>query len=66
MDQLVSVLQQAGGTMEFSAFVAAARQAGARPELWIKAKHAGLLHVVILTDGSLSVRAGAQPAQGGA
>jgi len=43
MQNLVAVLTANGGEMEFSAFVLAARQTGARPENWLKAKHAGLI-----------------------
>lgn len=47
MDKLVDVLTANGGEMEFSAFILAARQAGARPENWHKAKRAGLLNARI-------------------
>lgn len=49
MQALVDVLVANGGEMEFDAFTAAARQAGARPEFWLKAKHAGLISTRIVS-----------------
>lgn len=42
MDQiLVTVLQNNGGDMSFADYMAAVRAAGGRPDLWLRAKHAG-------------------------
>jgi len=49
MQALVDVLVANGGEMTFDAFTAAARQAGARPENWLKAKHAGLISTRIVS-----------------
>ena len=54
----------AGGEMQFDAFVATARTQGLRPEMWLKAKHAGLL-TTELRDGVLYIRAIQNQAQGG-
>jgi len=48
MQDLVSVVIANGGDMPFPAFVIAARAAGASPEFWLKAKHAGLLATRII------------------
>lgn len=59
-DQLVNVLPTEG-YMPFADFVVAARAAGARPDLWLRAKHAGALHTVLDENGQLQVARGAQP-----
>jgi len=56
MDKLMSVLPVNGGEMEFSAFVTAARSAGARPEMWRAAKQAGLLSARIDDSGVHLIR----------
>lgn len=56
MDSLLAVLPAGGAWMEFSAFVAAARAAGARPELWRRAKQSGLLEARISEAGVHEVR----------
>lgn len=53
LDALVQVVQENGGGMEFDEFKSAARAAGANPNFWLKAKHAGLLKTEILEDGRL-------------
>jgi hypothetical protein len=60
LEQLAAVIAAApGGEMEFSEFVDAAQQQRLRPELWLKAKHAGLISARIDADGRhiLSVNA---------
>ena len=54
-------LLSAQGEMLFSAFVNQARAAGLRQELWLKAKHAGLI-VAEIRDGVHYVRA-AEPVE---
>jgi hypothetical protein len=56
MDGLVAVLPESGEKMSFDDFKAAARAAGANPQLWLKAKHAGKLITEIEPDGTLSIR----------
>lgn len=56
MDGLVAVLPADGSKMSFDDFKAAARAAGANPQLWLKAKHAGLLVTEVEADGSLTIR----------
>lgn len=51
MDALIAVLPADGSEMEFSAFVTAARVAGARPELWRDAKRRGLITARIDEQG---------------
>lgn len=60
MDKLVQVLLLNGGGMEFDAFKAAAREINANPQLWLKAKHSGLVETEILEDGRLWIRVAAQ------
>lgn len=58
MNELVSFLE-ASGELLFSDFVVQARSAGLRPELWVRAKHNGLLHTRIDAAGNLYIAAGA-------
>ncbi len=50
----IDVLTEAGGPMDWEAFVSAVRAKGARPEHWLKAKHAGVLETAIV-NGELRV-----------
>lgn len=59
MDALLAVLPSDESEIEFSAFVAAARAAGANPALWVKAKHQGRLSTRIAEDGRHLVKLGA-------
>lgn len=52
MDKLLAVLPANGAEMEFSAFVTAARVAGARPELWRDAKKKNLITARIDENGA--------------
>lgn len=63
MQGLVDLLQ-ARGEMDFSEFVNAARAQGLRPELWSRAKRAGLLHTFINDAGVLRIVAGAPVVEG--
>lgn len=64
LEQIAALVASApGGEMEFSDFVIAAHQQRLRPEMWLKAKHAGLIFARISGDGRhiLSVSAPAAP-----
>ncbi len=50
----IDVLTEAGEPMDWESFVSAVRAKGARPEHWLKAKHAGVLETAII-NGELRV-----------
>lgn len=56
MQELVSLLPADGSEVEFSAFMAAARAAGANAQLWLQAKHKGLIVTRIDDAGRHMVR----------
>lgn len=58
MEQLQAFLS-AQGEMTFAAFVLQARAAGLTPQLWLKAKHAGVI-VTEIREGVHYVRAAEQ------
>lgn len=61
MDKLLAVLP-ASGAMEFVDFMAAAREAGARGDLWLRLKHSGQLYSWIdATSGKHMVSRNPQP-----
>jgi hypothetical protein len=66
LDSLVNVLPATGAEMDFAAFVAAARAAGANPQFWLKAKHAGLIETRIDDQGRHMVRRASNAQNGGA
>ncbi len=61
-DQYISVINAAGGTMEFSAFVDACRAAKIDPRLWVRVKHAGKLFTWIDASGVHHISTSPQPA----
>lgn len=61
-EKLVTVLTDAGGSMMFPAYVAEARARGLRPELWLRASHAGVLYTRFDDVGNVVIVAGAKPA----
>lgn len=64
LERIAAVIAAApGGEMEFSEFVSAAQQTGLRPELWLKAKHAGLISARIDADGRHILSVNTQAAQ---
>lgn len=63
-DKLIAVLPENGDEITFEAFMSAARVAGARADLWLRAKHAKLLETRIDENGVLQARrVVAQPVQ---
>lgn len=50
-DKYLEILNANGGTMEFPAFVEAAQAAKVDPRLWLRAKHDGVLHTWLTSDG---------------
>lgn len=56
MDKLLSALPADGSELEFTVFMAAARAAGARAELWRAAKLQGLITARIDENGVHLVR----------
>jgi hypothetical protein len=61
MEKFLEVLQANDGDMPFDAFVAAVRAEGGRPELWLRAKHQGVVETYI-ADGVHRIRLPEQPA----
>lgn len=59
MDDLVNVLPADESEIEFDAFMQQGRAAGANVQLWLKAKHKGLLSTRIAPDGRHLVKRGA-------
>lgn len=63
MEGLAQVVADAGGAMEFSAFVAEARSRGLDARLWLQAKHRGIITTAI-EDGVHVVRLPAPAPEG--
>lgn len=62
MEQLVELLPQSG-SMAFADFMSAVRTNGLRGELWLRAKHRGLLHTFIDAQGVVRIARGAATAE---
>lgn len=61
-DQMVQLIEDAGGSMPFEAWVEAVRAGGGRPDLVQRLKSAGRVHTTREAGQPSVIRVGAKPA----